>query len=51
MAPVGAFTLTVANLLDESYVTYHSQTVRPTDNARFFAGRGRSVSLGFEKRF
>jgi iron complex outermembrane receptor protein len=50
-APAGAFTLTVANLLDESYVTYHSQTVRPTDNLRYFAGRGRSVSLGFEKRF
>jgi iron complex outermembrane receptor protein len=50
-APAGAFTLTVANLLDESYVTYHSQTVRPTDNLRFFAGRGRTVSLGFEKRF
>ncbi|WP_428410097.1 TonB-dependent receptor [Hyphococcus sp.] len=50
-APFGAVTLSAANLLDKQYVTYNSQTDRVTDDVRFFAGRGRVITLGYEKRF
>ncbi len=50
-APFGAITLSASNLLDEQYVTYNSQTVQPTSDTRFFAGRGRVITLGYEKRF
>ena len=50
-APFGNITLSTANLFDEQYVTYDSQTVRTTSNDRFFAGRGRVISLAFEKAF
>jgi iron complex outermembrane recepter protein len=50
-APIGDVTLSASNLLDKQYVTYNSQVVRPTDNARFFAGRGRVLSLSVERRF
>ncbi|MBI1399306.1 TonB-dependent receptor [Hyphomonas sp.] len=50
-APFGNITLSAANLFDEQYVTYDSQTVRTTSNDRFFAGRGRVISLAFEKAF
>lgn len=43
--------LGVQNLLDEQYITYHSDTQNPTDNSRFFAGRGRTVTLTVAKRF
>lgn len=47
----GDISLSVSNLFDTQYVTYHSQVVRPTDNARYFAGRGRVVSIAVERRF
>ncbi|MFZ5718721.1 MAG: TonB-dependent receptor [Pseudomonadota bacterium] len=47
----GGVTLAVANLLDEQYITYNSDTTRPTDNARFFAGRGRAITLAWDRRF
>ena len=47
----GGVTLAVANLFDSQYISYNSDTTRPTDNARFFAGRGRSVTLGWDWRF
>ena len=47
----GGLTLAVANLFDSQYISYNSDTTRPTDNARFFAGRGRSVTLGWDWRF
>ncbi|WP_375205505.1 TonB-dependent receptor [Hyphococcus sp.] len=50
-APFGDVTLSASNLFDEQYVTYNSQTTRTTDDARFFAGRGRVITLGYEKRF
>lgn len=50
-AAVGDFTLSVQNLFDEQYVSYFSDTVGPTDDLRYFAGRGRVVSLGYQKRF
>ncbi len=40
----GTITLSVANLLDEQYITYYGQA--GTDRAdRYFAGRGRTVTL------
>ncbi|MCX9148443.1 TonB-dependent receptor [Erythrobacter sp. WG] len=48
---VGTFTLAGQNLLDRQYIDYNSDTQRPTDNLRFFAGRGRSVTLGWLGRF
>ena len=47
----GAFSLAAQNLLDEYYVSYDSDTVRTTDNDRFFAGRGRTITLGWDWRF
>jgi iron complex outermembrane receptor protein len=48
---VADVSLGVQNLLDEQYITYFSDTQNPTDNARFFAGRGRAVTLTVAKRF
>lgn len=50
-AGFGDLTLSASNLFDKQYVTYDSQTVQPTSNTRFFAGRGRVISLAFEKKF
>jgi iron complex outermembrane recepter protein len=47
----GGISVAVANLFDAQYISYNSDTTRPTDNARFFAGRGRSVTLGWDWRF
>ena len=44
---IGDFNLSAQNLTNRQYITYNSDTVRPTDNLRFFAGRGRSVTLGW----
>jgi iron complex outermembrane receptor protein len=43
----GTVTLAAQNLLDRQYVDYNSDTQRPADNLRFFAGRGRSITLGW----
>lgn len=47
----GAISLSASNLLNEQYISYVSDTERPTDNLRYFAGRGRAVTLAFERRF
>jgi iron complex outermembrane receptor protein len=47
----GGVTLAVSNLFDETYITYNSDTVSVADNARFFAGRGRVFTLGWDVRF
>jgi len=47
----GDVTLAAQNLLDRQYIDYNSDTQRPTDNLRFFAGRGRSVTLSWLGRF
>lgn len=39
------------NLLDKYYISYNSDTVSATDPARFFAGRGRTVTLGVTSQF
>ena len=43
--------LGVQNLTDEQYITYFSDTQAPTDNTRFFAGRGRTFTLGLTSDF
>ena len=48
---MGELSLAVNNLLDEQYITYNSDTVRTTDNLRFFAGRGRTFTLGWQVGF
>ncbi|OZB15153.1 MAG: TonB-dependent receptor, partial [Hyphomonas sp. 34-62-18] len=50
-AGFGDITLSASNLFDKQYVTYDSQTVQPTSNTRYFAGRGRVITLAFEKTF
>ena len=50
-ANLGNFTLGIENLLDEDYITYYSQTLTYVNNSTFFAGRGRAISLGWEKAF
>lgn len=47
---VGDFHLSVENLFNEQYFTYYSQTASTLDD-QFFAGRGRTVSLTFQKQF
>lgn len=48
--PVGALSLGVQNLFDKQYITYHSDTTLPARD-KFFAGRGRTATLGWETRF
>jgi iron complex outermembrane receptor protein len=48
--PVGALSLGVQNLLDKQYVSYNSDTTNPA-NDKFFAGRGRTATLGWDTRF
>jgi iron complex outermembrane receptor protein len=48
--PVGAVSLGVQNVLDKQYVSYNSDTVLPA-NDKYFAGRGRTFTLGWENRF
>ncbi|RPF71113.1 TonB-dependent receptor [Aurantiacibacter spongiae] len=47
----GEIALAVQNLTDEFYVTYDSDTVRVTDDSRFFAGRGRTFTLSWRGAF
>lgn len=48
--PVGALSLGVQNLLDKQYISYNSDTTLPAKD-KFFAGRGRTATLGWETRF
>ena len=43
--------LGIQNLTDKQYITYYSDTQGPTDNLRFFAGRGRTFTLGLASSF
>ena len=43
--------LSAMNLFDKYYVSYNSDTVAATDPARFFAGRGRTFTLGLTSTF
>ncbi len=48
---LGGISASVSNLFNKQYISYNSDTVRPTDNARFFAGRGRVFTLAWDYRF
>jgi iron complex outermembrane receptor protein len=48
---VGSFTLAAQNLLDRQYIDYNSDTQRPTDNLRYFAGRGRTITISWLGQF
>ena len=48
---IGGISLAVQNLFDKQYVSYASDTQRPTDNFFNFAGRGRTFTLGWDSRF
>ncbi|WNL43179.1 TonB-dependent receptor [Halomonas sp. PAMB 3264] len=48
--PVGQVNVGVSNLLDEQYVTYYSQSALVNDE-RYFAGRGRTLTLGYRLDF
>lgn len=48
---VADVSLGVQNLLDEQYISYFSDTQNPTDNRRFWAGRGRTITLTVAKSF
>lgn len=50
-AGFGDVYFSVQNLMDEYYLSYSSDTSNPTDNLRYFAGRGRVFTLGLEKKF
>lgn len=46
----GELRMGVANLLDKSYITYYSQSAL-VEPARYFAGRGRTLTLGYALGF
>jgi iron complex outermembrane recepter protein len=48
--PRGEVRLGVANLFDRDYITYYSQSAL-VEPSRYFAGRGRSVTLGYSLGF
>jgi iron complex outermembrane receptor protein len=48
--PVGAVSLGVQNLFDQQYISYNSDTTLPAKD-KFYAGRGRTLTLGWEARF
>lgn len=48
---LGALTLSAQNLFDKFYIDYSSDTRLPKDNLAFFAGRGRTFTLGWDYRF
>jgi len=48
---LGGVSLSVQNLFDTQYISYASDTQRPTDDFFNFAGRGRTFTLGWDYRF
>jgi iron complex outermembrane receptor protein len=48
--PYGKVKLGVSNLLNKQYVTYYSQSAS-VDPDRYFAGRGRTATLGYSIDF
>ncbi|WP_420822481.1 TonB-dependent receptor [Sphingomonas naasensis] len=48
---IGAISLSAQNLFDKFYIDYSSDTRLPTDNLSYFAGRGRTITLGWDYRF
>ncbi|WP_445619723.1 TonB-dependent receptor [Kushneria sp. Sum13] len=54
--PVGQINVGIANLFDERYITYYSQSALDNPDAgymneRYFAGRGRTLTVGYSLKF
>jgi iron complex outermembrane receptor protein len=49
--PIGQLSLSVQNIMDAEYVTYLTDTQGPTDNARFYSGRGRNFTMTWGYHF
>lgn len=47
----GGLSLSAQNIFDRFYIDYNSDTRLPNDNLAFFAGRGRTFTLGWDMRF
>jgi iron complex outermembrane receptor protein len=43
--------IAVSNLLNRQYITYFSDTQGPTDDLHFFAGRGRTITVGLSRNW
>ena len=48
---IGGISLSVQNLFNRQYIDYSSDTRLPTDQLSYFAGRGRTFTLGWDYRF
>lgn len=48
--PRGQLNLAVSNLFDKQYMTYYSQSAL-VEPDRYFSGRGRTVTLGYNVDF
>jgi iron complex outermembrane recepter protein len=48
---LGGLSFSVQNLFDKQYIDYSSDTRLPGDKLSYFAGRGRSLTLGWDYRF
>ncbi|MDR0204632.1 MAG: TonB-dependent receptor [Delftia acidovorans] len=48
--PKGSLRLSVANLLNRDYISYYSQSAL-VEPMRYFAGRGRTLSVGYSLQF
>ncbi|MFC0338058.1 TonB-dependent receptor [Kushneria avicenniae] len=54
--PVGQVNVGISNLFDERYITYYSQSALNSPDAeymneRYFAGRGRTLTVGYSLKF
>lgn len=48
---VGVFSMGIRNLLNEQYLAYYAQVDPAQSNSSFFAGRGRTLTLGYSRSF
>ena len=48
--PTGRMNVGISNLFDEQYITYYSQSALVNDE-RYFAGRGRTLTVGYSVDF
>ncbi|MEE3118431.1 MAG: TonB-dependent receptor, partial [Pseudomonadota bacterium] len=46
----GELSLAIANLFNEDYITYYSQSAQVNDT-RYFKGRGRTLTVGYAVDF
>jgi len=48
---LGSLSYGISNLLNEDYLSYYSQTEKPTSTSQQFAGIGRTWSIGYQVSF